>query len=159
MYATSSAIVWDTYPEPENSEIEPIKIKKKKRRNKVVAKESNLITFSDYYDSNINEVVDPSKVVSSSDDSVPIIFYEDNSFRVKEPENGQYFDINEIKKLIGAKNTKSVVINNEYILVYDADSDSKMVNVKGTIILNSVNNTGELVGGTCIMVPISMLPQ
>ena len=159
MYATSSAIVWDTYPEPENSEIEPIKIKKKKRRNKVVAKESNLISFSDYYDSNINEVVDPSKVASSSDDSVPIIFYEDNSYRVKEPENGQYFVINEIKKLINAKNTNSVVINSDYILVYDADGDSKMVNVKGTIILNSVNNTGELVGGTCIMVPISMLPQ
>lgn len=159
MYATSSAIVWDTYPRPESLVSVKKKSKKRVRKNAVVPGKDYLESFEHYYDTKIDEVVDPAKVPASEDDELlPTIFYEDGSFRVRMPENGEYFEPQELRQLISAKRIKVIPHGSDAYLIVDLDGDEKMVNVKGSIILNAINNTGEVVGGTCIFVPAHMMP-
>lgn len=157
MYAASSAIVWDTYPKPESL----VTVKKKKRKGKgsVVPGKDYLESFEHYYETRISEVVQPNKVPASQEEPLePVIFYTDNSTRVKYPENGEYFEPQELRELIGAKRVKVVPYGPEGYLIIDLDGDTKHVNVKGSILLNSANKTGEVVGGNCMLVPADMMP-
>lgn len=159
MFGTSSAIVWDTYPRPESLIAVKKKSNKKVRKNTVVPGKDYLESFEHYYDTKINEVVDSSKVPASEDDELlPTIFYEDGSYRVRMPENGEKFEPQELRQLISAKRIKVIPHGSDAYLVIDLDGDQKMVNVKGSIILNAINNSGDIVGGTCIFVPAHMMP-
>jgi len=166
MYAVSSAIVWDTYPEPESL----ISVKKnksnKKAKNKVnkanvVPGKDYLESFEHYYSIKLHEVVQPGKVEPSDlneDELEPVIFYFDGSTRIKYPENLENFEPQELRQLIGAKRIKVQPYGPEGYLIIDIDGDKKPINVKGSIMLNAVTNTGEIVGGNCMLVPAHLMP-
>ena len=158
MYAASSAVVWDMYPRSEKLvTVKKSKNKSKKKSN--VANKDYLESFRYYYENNINEVVQPNKVPASQPEPLePVIFYTDSSTRIKYPENGEYFEPQELRQLVQAKRVKVVPYGPEGYLIIDLDGDTKPINVKGCILLNSVNNTGEIVGGNCMLVPADMMP-
>jgi len=170
MYAVSSAIVWDTYPEPESL----ISVKKnksnKKAKNKVnkanvVPGKDYLESFEHYYSVKLHEVVQPGKF-EHEDELEPVIFYFDGSTRIKYPENLENFEPQELRQLIGAKRIKVVDFiqdgahyrTTSGYLIIDIDGDKKPINVKGSIMLNAVTNTGEIVGGNCMLVPAHLMP-
>lgn len=159
MYATSSAIVWDTYPRPESLITVKKKSKKKYRKNTVVPGKDYLESFSHYYDSKIDEVVQPGAVQPSDEEQLePVVFYVDGSSRTVYPSNEDIFEPQELRQLIGAKRVKVYAYGPDAYLIIDLDGDEKPVNVKGTILLNAISKTGELVGGNCMLVPAHLMP-
>lgn len=163
MYAASSAIVWDTYPEPESlisvKKKSKKKIKDKVKKANVVPGKDYLESFAHYYSVKLDEVVQPGKVEPSDlEELETVIFYSDGSTRVKYPDNQQAFEPQELRQLIGAKRIKVQPFGVDAYLIIDIDGDEKPINVKGSILFNSVNNSGEIVGGNCMLVPAHLMP-
>lgn len=159
MYATSSAIVWDTYPRPESLIAVKKKSKKKYRKISKEVGKDYLESFKHYYDSKIDEVVQPGAVEPSSEEQLePVVFYVDGSSRIVYPQNEDIFEPQELRQLIGAKRVKVHAYGPDAYLVVDLDGDEKPVNVKGTILLNAIEKTGNLVGGNCMLVPAHLMP-
>ena len=163
MYAASSAIVWDTYPRPESlisvKKKSKKKVKDKVNKANVVPGKDYLESFEHYYSVKLHEVVQPGKVEPSDlDELEPVIFYFDGSTRVKYPENQEYFEAQELRQLINAKRIKAQPFGPEAYLIIDIDGDEKPINVKASIMLNAVSNTGDVVGGNCMLVPAHLMP-
>ena len=162
MYAASSAIVMNDYDK------EPLPITTQKWLKKTSKNKSKFAgkkvaeNFESYYVKRLDEYA-----VAGREESLPAkrpsasLYMGNGKSAEVQPEFGEKFTLNELKKIIGSELLGVYQIGTASQLVVDLDQDKeKEVNVRGSLLLGNFPKTkGKIVMGNCMLIPIDLMPE
>ena len=162
MYSAPSGIVMNDYDK------EPLPLTTQKWLKKTSKKKSKFAgkrvseNFESYYVKRLDEYA-----IAGREESLPAkrpsasVYMGNGKSAEVQPEFGEKFTLNELKKIIGSESLGIYQIGTASQLVVDLDqSEKKEVNVRGSLLLGNFPKTkGKVVMGNCMLIPIDLMPD